>query len=434
MAAAYLPWLAIGMGTLISPDHLKMWGNLAGAAGSGFWAAVLVAAAVLGLAAASYRRLADAAPDDGGYLEGLYRLGGRTAVALALASRVTLATGIATGVLVTAGFVFNETFVSWFPNFGIAFLGLTGVALSLLLGYPTAERVLAVLLAIALLGLTYLAIRGLWLADPADAVSVRTGPGVDPKTLAAGLLLFVGFDLGVHRGDGNRSSRTMPIILGSTLVLLGLWGSASLAHVPAERLADTTIPYTLAARRIGGQNGRILLGIVLVAGSLGAVTALFSATGRMVAQLARMRLLPPLFHGSDRRNGPAVILLAGTVAAMMGLGFAGSPHLELFIRAGFILWLLHLTLVHALAGVAGGGPQPAGRRTLPGLGRWAAFSGAVLLGAASIYLWLGDAARWPLLATLIAVWFGSGAVLAGGRKAAARRRRAPDNRASSGPL
>ena len=61
------------------------------------------------------------------------------------------------------------------------------------------------------------------------------------------------------------------------------WNAAALIHVEASRLAGTSIPYILTARSILGQTGRIVMGIVVIAGACAAVNLLFQAVARMMA-------------------------------------------------------------------------------------------------------------------------------------------------------
>lgn len=415
MLPAMFPWLAAGMALLVSPDHLRLWGNLAGHIGTGFWIAAAGAAAVYATTVASYRRLAFSKANAGGYLPGLRLQGGLIAVALALSSRLALTLGVSTGILVTSGFVFNETFVYWFPNFGFAFLLLAFVALVFFWGYGLAEKVLSVLLAITLLGLVILVISGFLQTGLQPTPDAVPPSGFNTGVVFSSLLLFVGFDLGIHCNEQAPEAvggiKMMLVVLGIAVVLLSLWGTVSLAHVPAKRLADSFIPYTLAARRIGGQTGRILVGIVVIAGTGCAVMSLFAATARMISSLARLNMLPRFCRGSARRNVLATSVLALAIAAMMAVGVAGEPDLEVFIRAAFLLWLSHLILVH-LAAFKTLGPKAstgmhAGSRLLP----WLTVPAAMLLGAGAVYLWVVDAQRMHLLTYMLAAWFGGTLVL-----------------------
>lgn len=406
-----IPGVSAGMALLISPDHLRLWGNLAGQMGLAFWIAAFGAGIVYALSAQGYRRLA-AHQLGGGYLTGWRSGGGIACLSLALASRLALTTGMATGVLVTTGYVFNETFIHWFPNFGFSFLCLACTALLLAWGYAPAERVQAALLAVAVLGLSLLVIVGFVNSPTNPVAGAWVIPGFNAPMLAGGLLLFVGFDLGVHRNaPSDRAAmdiRMMPATLGVAVLLFGLWSVVSLAHVPAQRLSGSDIPFTLAARAVSGQTGRIVMGTVVIAGSCAAVIALFAATSRMVGTLSQMKLLPGCFGGSTRRNAPAAVLLTATIAAMLALGFAGSPNLEIFIRAGVLLWLLHLCLVHPISRHtrnrrATGGPLPPS--ALPE--RLA----TVLMGIGGSVLWMADADRMHVLVYFLAIWAAMTAVL-----------------------
>jgi len=408
-----------GMGLLVSPDHLRLWGNLAGQLGPFFWFAALGAVGLYALSTDGYKRLAAIRPVSSGYIEALHSWGGEAAAALALGSRLVLTLGLVTGVLVTAGFVFNETFVYWFPNFAFAFLWLAAVALSLLWGYRAAEKVQAGLLAVALAGLAMLIVVGFWKMGVQPLAKVASSSVATPGTLAGALLLFVGFDLGIQpsnrTNDPNKRLVGMRAALGIALVFLGLWATISLAHVPPDRLAGSFMPHTLAARKIGGQTGRILIGIVVIAGAGCASMALFSAVARMATTLARLRLLPRFLEGSGQRNIPAVSLTAGSVAGLMAAGFAGQPELEVLIRAGFLLWLLHIALVHLVA-------YRATQRYTSGSTdvqrRWQALlhiPAGLLAMAGTVCLWLVDEQRGSLTLYMLAAFFGTTAMLYAGR-------------------
>ena len=407
--------LAAGMGLLMSPDHLRLWGNLAGQIGPGFLIVAFGAAALYALSVTSYRRLAFFAADADGYLVALRLHGGLFAVALALTSRLALAIGVSTGILVASGFVFNETFVYWFPNFAFAFLYLAFVALVHFLGYGLAEKTQSVLLGITLLALVVLVVTGFWQMGPDPVPDASAPSGLTLRAAATGLLLFVGFDLGVHRSkqarDTGSGTMVMLAILGLTVILLSLWGLVSLEHVPAKRLADSFIPYTLAARKIGGQTGRILAGIVVIAGTGCAVISLFSATARMVNSLARLDMLPKFCRGSARRGGFPIFVLATAVAALMAAGFAGDPDLEVFIRAGFLLWLLHVVMVNLAAFKTRDPNDFAATDAWTGHRSWVGVPAALLLGAGAVYLWITDTERMLLLTYMLTVWSGGGLLL-----------------------
>ncbi len=403
------------MGLLVSPDLLRMWGNLAGHLGAGFWLAVIGAVIVHASSAGSYRQLTSAFEGKGGYLSGLQQRFGIAGVALALASRLSLAAGLSTGVLVTAGFVFNETFVYWFPNFAFAFICLGAAALVHLGGYRLAQNVQTAMVALAMLGLLVLTVTGIWDAGPPQSPDPLPPRDFGLITVLGSLLLFVGFDFGAvdksQAADRNNGPATMTAALVASAIVLGLWSAVSLAHVQAERLADSFIPYSLAARQIGGQLGRYLIGMVVIAGSLSAVIALFNATARMMADMARLAMLPRFCQGSNRRNLMAVILLTVVVAVMMAAGAAGGPALEVYIRAGFVMWLLHLTAIHLAAFT---GKYTTHNRLPPSLlfhRRMTIVPALLVMGAGAACLWAMDAERWLLSIHILTTWLGVMAAL-----------------------
>ena len=56
--------------------------------------------------------------------------------------------------------------------------------------------------------------------------------------------------------------------------------------------------------------------------------------------------LPLLFRGKKERETACLLFLVFSIAAMMGLGLAGEPVLEIYTRAGILFWLLTYTAVH----------------------------------------------------------------------------------------
>jgi amino acid transporter len=113
-----------------------------------------------------------------------------------------------------------------------------------------------------------------------------------------------------------------------------LWGVVSLTYVSSRKLADTTIPYTIVAKAIMGQKGRICMGIVLLSGTCAAVNALFMGVSRMLAGMSAQSLLPSLLGVAQNRAPVPLILLRLGTGIMMAVGMAGEPVLAVYIRAG----------------------------------------------------------------------------------------------------
>jgi amino acid transporter len=134
----------------------------------------------------------------------------------------------------------------------------------------------------------------------------------------------------------------MSIVLAG--LVLGVWGLVSVHFVAPARLADSTVPHMLTARAIGGPSGRVVMGIVVLAGTCATVHVLLSAGSRMLAGMASQGLLPAWLGWRQAR--PALLLLALGPTVMLAMGMAGEPETEVYTRAGVLFWLLHYAAMH----------------------------------------------------------------------------------------
>ncbi len=153
---------ALGMGIMLSPEALAALGRAAG--GLGIWipAAILGATLLHGAVLRAYAEGLGRHSPEG--LEGMVvggSFGRALSVALFLCARLLLAVVLSTAVLATAGFVFNEVFVVWFPNFALAGLLLAGILILNLVSPTLAARLQPVLAAAVLLALAVLGVAGL---------------------------------------------------------------------------------------------------------------------------------------------------------------------------------------------------------------------------------------------------------------------------------
>ena len=162
----------------------------------------------------------------------------------------------------------------------------------------------------------------------------------------SGMLIFVGFDLAGFSGEDspNPAKAMIAAILLSGAIFI-CWGWVSTSYVTLERLSDTSIPHVKAARAIFGQPGRIWMGIIILAGASAAVNALLIAVSRMIANMATEGMLPSFMAMGKNETNMAVFLLSVGIAAMLATGVAGEPILEIYIKAGLILWLVHYAFI-----------------------------------------------------------------------------------------
>ena len=115
-----------------------------------------------------------------------------------------------------------------------------------------------------------------------------------------GLVGFVGFDLaGLASGGRDQQPFNVAKPMAAAVILSGivlsLWGLVSYIYVPPQRLADTSVPYSLAAREVLGWTGRKIMGLVVLAATCGVVNALLWGVARMIIAIAVPCPLPSFF-------------------------------------------------------------------------------------------------------------------------------------------
>lgn len=329
--------ISLALCWILSPDVLVRLGKGLGSGQTLFLAALALSAVVAGIAAQIIHHPALRAAGDSSRLLTL-GLGRLPAMVIILASRICLVLLLPTGLLVTAGYTFNEVFVYWFPNFGFSFILLALVTALHLIGERSARAIQVLWAGLALVALAALCLLGLAGLAGGPPVSVDTGLNLQVSTSLGGLLLFLGYDnAGSARGDPRLPA---VIALLVSLLLFVVWGLLSLQYAPAAKLAVADLPHMLIARQIAGTPGRWLMGIAVIAGVVGAVSGLFTLACRALADLADRDLLPG--HGPrpfQRRI--YVVLFAVLIAGLLLSGLAGHASLEIYVQAALLLWLAH---------------------------------------------------------------------------------------------
>ena len=167
-----------------------------------------------------------------------------------------------------------------------------------------------------------------------------------------------------------------------------LWGLAAYINVSLDRLVDTTLPHILTAKKIGGQTGRVIIGIVVIAGTCAAVNALFHAVSRMMVQMVDNRRLPAVFSRFPSRPLLPLFYLAGTIGLLMAMGFAGSELLDKSIRAGSLFWLLGYAMTHLALFMRWHKKRSPNKKSPPsfGPGSMLLFLGAILFSIVGLVL------------------------------------------------
>ena len=191
-----------------------------------------------------------------------------------------------------------------------------------------------------LVSFSLLLLAGLFSSPSADTAT-QTG---EPTSLAAAsgaLLLFLGFDLIINSREQNKLLPALAAVC-TVCTLFILWGALSRAYVPSTSLIESTLPHLKVARAILGQDGRLLMGVVVICGATAAVNGLFLYMGMTVDNLAGQEVLPR-FRGEQTLHRLASILMAVTIGILMMSGLAGEDELSLYYRGALVLWLVLLT-------------------------------------------------------------------------------------------
>lgn len=329
-ASMYLGWI-------LSPEALVLAGNYAGQGGKTAIFALFLALALsyFGVTLTKKQPQTVSPPPDTGFIPAITELAATTALVIF----------ISTGILVTAGFTFNETFLYWFPNFGFSAVLLILVLIIHLFGAKAAETSQKIFVALATLSLLTIIIAGLLTPSKLSTTSsfLTTPPSTltDNVVLVAGSLLFF---LGILRPQ-NRQLKPLQlfyILVFAALVLL-FWQIAAIKHVPQNKLAESTIPYILVAREVLGQTGRILIGVAIISGTCAAVNYfMFMATSTSSSLL--VNISPALQGENCVIQRLLALLFTAIIGLSMALGLAGNPHLEIYIYGALLLWLLSGTI------------------------------------------------------------------------------------------
>jgi hypothetical protein len=350
-------WIAIAWmaGFALCPFSLAIMADEAGRNGMGLIPWLGVVLWICAITGASYRDLAaQSATGPAMEVDGLGVVFGRLAgAAMPLCGRIVATLAGATGLLVTAGFVFNEVFVYWFPNFAFAYLLLGAILAVHLSGKWWIQGFQLVFSGVAALGLVVLVVVGLWVGESGSSPTIplpKSGHGI-PLAL---LWVFVGMEwlfLSVGRGPEASGPHFRYLVEGLVGfgVLIGLWTWISLGAVAADRLVGSTIGHTLVAKSIWGQSGRVTIGVVAISGVCAAVNGLFMSVSESCRLLTARGQTNPARRSHALWGSLPPIALTGAIGTLMALGAAGTEAVDAALRGGLTLVLILYAAVNVAA-------------------------------------------------------------------------------------
>ena len=250
--------------------------------------------------------------------------------------RIPLLLFASTGMLVSAGFAFNEIFLYWFPNFLFAFILLAVIAALNAFAGSFANISQLLFVSLTILGLIILIVLGAISDSAVSGHYAGQQKGLSASLLAIGCLSFLGFDF--HRSEKGRIV-LVPVLLGGFMLLV-FWAGTALKFIEPSRLAETTIAHIIVARAIAGETGRFIMGTVIICGVLSGVNGLFIVARRAFTDLDREGFISKRIN----RNWLVTTALSAIIGVMMITGFAGEQVLETRIKASIVLWLIYLSL------------------------------------------------------------------------------------------
>ena len=335
----------MAIGFMISPLSLMIIGNSAGLAGYRFlWALPLIAMISL-RNALLYDRL-QGKKDSNGTKE-VHKTDGQWVLeSLKLGSVVPFVVTASILILAIAGYALNEIFVYWFPNL------LFSISLLLFIVYlkiknPSVAgkiQIFSVLtFIVSMLVLFILGFLG-WEKTDFRSGSFSQMPYLDWRAVLMLFWLFMVAELAVCRQSviQNRWSNAVAIMSAFfvALAIFMIWGRYSIHFVSLERLAETTVPHSVVARAISGENGRKIMGLAILSGSFASVNTLIGALAAVWHSMSKSRNILKFFKIKIFGENAAMLLGAIGILCMMIIGMAGKDITWVAARSALYVWLI----------------------------------------------------------------------------------------------
>ena len=258
-------------------------------------------------------------------------------------------------ILGVAGYAFNEVFLYWFPNFLFSFVVLACSFLTSLAPSGTARKIQLITVITILAGIAFLSVASLWTPVPEEASSPSFFLPYGLFPFSDGLVfmapLLVGYELYASStndktsGAKDKTSRTSyGLALCMAVLFLSIFAYAALSVSGTERLANTTVPYMVGARRIFGQTGRYIMGGIIILGSYAAFTTILLFLKAPFIKFVDSRPSTRLSCSNLGKQTFATVIPALTVSILLLRGYAGETITESYIAGGFALWFMFYAL------------------------------------------------------------------------------------------
>lgn len=250
-------------------------------------------------------------------------------------------------ILGIAGYAFNEVYLYWFPNFLFSFIILGCSFFVSLTSAATFRKIQMTAVLFVLIGVVVLVFASIGAPEPAQAENPEFYSARALSPFKHGLIfmasLLIGYEL-LNKEYADLPIETQKIILTAAILaaalLFAFFASAIFSVSGAAKLADSTVPHMIGARKIFGQPGRYIMGGVIILGSFVAFNTVVRYLKRPFdAAIDSFQASGPLRNILIvRLSASAVPVLA--VSVLMLMGFAGEPVTETYIAGGLGFWML----------------------------------------------------------------------------------------------
>lgn len=331
----------LAMGFLLSPRAFMITGSGIGLAGNWYFvvAAVLLATQIVTISPRTSNR-------EGTYTNALESFG--------YGVRFFSLVFFSCSILGIAGYAFNEVFLYWFPNFLFSFIILTCSFLTCLAPSCYARKIQLIVIITILVGIIFLSVASLWAPSPKEANSPDFFLPYGLSPFSEGLFfmapLLIGYELYASSSTKNKvSGSSYALALGMAALFLSIFAYAALSVSGTERLADSTVPYMIGARKILGQTGRYIMGGIIILGSYVAFNTILLFLKTPFITLMDSHPSTRFPSSNLGKQVVATTIPTLTVSILLLRGYAGEPITESYIAGGFALWFVFYGLSTAVS-------------------------------------------------------------------------------------
>jgi amino acid transporter len=337
----------MSMGFMISPLSLGVLGNSAGLMGQwllwilpfiamiNLWTASIYTRFTPGFHPSGFLKSKDSAVNSKGIL-----------TILQLASLIPFCIGACTLILAMAGYAFNEIFLFWFPNLLFSICVLILVVTLNLVGSSISRSFQSLSVLIFLGSMLLLLILGIfnWEKPVFQTQNIPFMIPIDWRPVVLVFWLFMAAELSLYHDEVYQNVRAQPFSLllaffGSSAIFW-LWGLASLNFASLERLAESTVPHSIVARAISEENGRKIMGVTILTGSLASVNTLLAGVTAVMVSMAKSRQIFSILNRKIFGGNAAMIFLFIGILCMLLTGMAGKEITNTLTNSGFYIWLI----------------------------------------------------------------------------------------------